>query len=453
MQSPGPGASATGNHFSCSLTAVLLARVNALGGPAAVAELLARAGSTRSPQYLLDIANWISYDEAVALWRVGAEVTHHPQFARAVGEEAAKRLNASPVAALLRSLGSPEAVYRQIALTATKFSIVTTLEAIDVGPGYAKIEAKSVNGFPRNRDHCSWTCGLLTQTTVLFGLPPASVRHELCEAFGAMSCLYEVTWDAAAANEDHSDLATSALHDQLEAMRERLHSMFATAADLIGADDITDVLARITDRAAVEVRAPRYLLAVRPGPGQKILRHHKGFGDEEAAAVAEHILDEHPAALPESWLVVPVRSKRCDYGRLLAMSDEGSKFFPQERELFEVYAQYAATALDSATALMEAKQRYAQSSALLELARALAVAATSDEVATQLANAVPLVVDCDRAAVFLWEKRASASCAALSTIVIGPVRPGRRAVELTRPPGPAPGAARQPHLGAPVRHR
>ena len=109
---PEPESAAGGNHFSCSMSAVLLARVHAFGGEQAVGELLALAGSERSPEYLLDITNWISYDEAIALWRAGTDVTHHPEFARAVGEDAAERLNASPVAALLRSLGSPENVYR-----------------------------------------------------------------------------------------------------------------------------------------------------------------------------------------------------------------------------------------------------------------------------------------------------------------------------------------------------
>jgi hypothetical protein len=53
---------------------------------------------------------------------------HHPQFPRLVGETAAKRLNSSPVAALLRSLGSLEACYRQIAVMATKFSSVAAFE-------------------------------------------------------------------------------------------------------------------------------------------------------------------------------------------------------------------------------------------------------------------------------------------------------------------------------------
>jgi diguanylate cyclase (GGDEF)-like protein len=399
-----PATTARGNHFSCSLSAVLLACVKDAAGPEGVKKLLELSGSERSPEYLTDLSNWISYEEALALWRAGREITHHPQFPRLVGETAAKRLNASPVAALLRSLGSTEACYRQITVMATKFSAVATFAAGEIRPGYAELIATSAEGFPRNADHCAWTCGLLTQNPVLFGMPPATVTHEECEAFGASRCRYLVTWDVpdSDAETGRSEMVDS-LREQLDAMRERLHSMFATASDLIGAEDIGDVLARITDRAAIEVRAPRYLLAVRTAAGGEVHCHHKGFDDEEAREYAAQILERHPASFPDSWLVVPVRSKREDYGCLLAMNEQGGGFFPQERELFQVYARYAASALDGATALLEAKRRYDQSSALLNLARALAEAGTSGEVARRLADAVPVVVDCDRVDVCLWD--------------------------------------------------
>jgi diguanylate cyclase (GGDEF)-like protein len=433
---PALSPTAGGNHFSCSMTAVLLARVQAFGGETAVAELLRAARSERSPGYLLDIVNWVSYDEAVALWRAGARVTRHPQFARVVGEDAARRLNGSPIAALFRSLGSPENVYRQIATSSTKYSVVTELETVDVGPGFAEIIAVAVDGFPRNADHCAWTCGLLTQPTILFGLPPASVEHEECAALGAPHCRYRVTWEEnEAADASAESERNAALHEQIDAMKERLHSMFATASDLIGADELTDILARITDRAAVEIRAPRYLLAIRTIPGGEVHCHHRGFDEHEAAAHAQRLLENHPAALPESWLVVPVRSSRQDYGRLLALYDEGRRFFPQERELLEVYARYAASALDSATALMEAKQRYGQSSALLELARALAAAGTSGEVARRLADAVPGVVDCDRVGVYVWEA-ARGELVRRATTHPGARRTADEAGEWTRAPSP-----------------
>jgi diguanylate cyclase (GGDEF)-like protein len=389
------------------MSAVLLAEVAELAGETQVPEVLRLAGSERTPEYLSDTSNWISYDEAVSLWRAATRVTQNPDLPRLVGQLAAKRRAASPVAALLRSLGSAERVYREISTSATKFSTVIRLEALETGPGFAEVVATPVPGFPRSAEHCAWTMGMLSGTTVLFGLPPATVAHDRCAALGAPNCRYSVTWSDSAARHggsagDSGELVISLRH-QLEGMQERLQSMFATASDLIAADEIDDVLARITDRAAVEVRAPRFLLAVRMEPEGEIRCHHRGFDADEAIEQAERILAAKPDEHSGSWLVVPVRSKRRDYGRLVAAFDGDERFFPQERELLEVYARYAATALDGATALREANRRYHQSSALLKLARTLASAGTLGQVAQRLADAVPLVVDCDRVAVYLWD--------------------------------------------------
>lgn len=438
------------------MSAVLLARVRDTAGQPGVAELLRRAGSARTPEYLSDIANWISLEEGIALWRAGAAVTHHPQFARAVGEDAVRRLAGSPVANLLRSLGSPERVYEQITTVATKYSNAATLEAVDSGPGYVEIRATVAPGLVRDPDHCAWTCGLLSQPTALFGLPPATVEHEQCAAFGAATCEYRVTWpvgeSGAAGGQPGVGEGERVAHleRQLEAMRLRVDSMFQTAADLIGSGDIGDVLGRIAGRAAHEVRAPGHLLAVRMTPGGPLHCHHKGLDPAEVPALARQLLEGNPANRPAGWLDVPVRSTRRSYGRLLAVLDPATRFLPQERELLEVYARYAATALDGATALQEAERRYAQSSAQLELARALALAGTSAEIARRLTEAVPLVVDCDRVAVYLWDPdrgELSRQAYALAEGVEGPVvsedsrwrpDPGGMLERLLRNPTPDP---------------
>ncbi|MDX6665144.1 MAG: hypothetical protein QOG68_1350, partial [Solirubrobacteraceae bacterium] len=110
---------------------------------------------------------------------------------------------------------------------------------------------------------------------------------------------------------------------------------------------------------------------------------------------------------PASWLVANVRSGLRDYGHLVALQEGAEGFFAQEREMFTVYARYAATVLDRATALTEARDRRDEAQALLELARALAAAGGSEEVAQRLVAALPAVVDCDRAGVFLWDADAN----------------------------------------------
>jgi diguanylate cyclase (GGDEF)-like protein len=260
---------------------------------------------------------------------------------------------------------------------------------------------RPVPGFPRSAHHCEWTIGLLSAVPVLFGQAPATVEHERCAAFGAAECEYAVRWETTPRTRATGEVVQ--LRRQITAMTERLTSMFHTASDLIGPAEIDDVLARIAHRAALEVRAPSHMLAVRLTPDGPLHCHQEGFAPDEAVAVAEELIATGDDGVPPGWLTVPVRSTRRDYGWLLAAYDRPASFFPQEAELLEVYARYAAGALDGAAALARAQAREHQSRALLGLARALAVAGTSDEVARRLAEAVPAVVDCDHTAVYVWD--------------------------------------------------
>jgi diguanylate cyclase (GGDEF)-like protein len=377
-----------GNHFSCALTAVLIHRVRSAAGDDGVRRVLRDAGSTRPLAYLEDIANWVAADELIALWRAGATVTGDAEFARHAGEDAVRRLGTSGTSTMLRALGSPEALLEKVGVAAQRFSVVATLEPVEVRPGHAVIRAFANPGFERHELHCQWTTGMLSQATALFGLAPAHVVHEACQAHGAPECLYTLTWESRS-----GDDKVQILERQLEAMTGRLQSMFATASDLIASGDIDETLARITERAALQVRAPRYLLVVRMDSTRHV--HQKGFDADEAGELADRVL--RGAELPDNWLTVEVVSARKDYGRLVAMYQPGAQFLPQERELLQVYARYAASSLDSATALLEART-------LLELARRLASAGTTDKIAQRLADAVPGVVDCDRVSVYISDQ-------------------------------------------------
>ena len=72
-----------------------------------------------------------------------------------------------------------------------------------------------------------------------------------------------------------------------------------------------------------------------------------------------------------------------------------------DRVLLEAYARLAATALDWATAIEDARRQATSAHALLGLSTALAEIVTPDEMAGNLARAIPAVVDCDAAFVVL----------------------------------------------------
>ena len=381
------------------MTSVLLRLVRAHGGDEAIAAVLADAGWTGGAPALETTENWISIDQAAALLEAAVRVTGDDGIARRAGEEAVRQHAGSPAATVLRSLGSPEAILSAITTAASKFSTITTMEAHDCGPGRAVVRSWPREGFTRHPLLCDWAKGLLSQPTMLFGLPRARVVERGCAAEGADCCTYEISWDAelAEAAKDPAQQVT-ALESQLVAMSARLERVYATATDLVSPDDVDVVLARIVERAAGEVRATGYVLAVTPQGEASPQVFCRGLSERDAHTLAEGgSLDGHTS------LVAEVSSAGRDYGRLIVVSSSGSEFFEQEGQLLALYAKHAAAVLDVATALQTAARRHDQVSGLLAFAHALSRAGTSVEVAERLAEAVPAVVDCDGVGVWLWD--------------------------------------------------
>jgi len=402
----------TERQICCTVTNVVLGLIRTAGGEVAVAALLERASTKRQASYLEDIENWISLDEACELLAAGVQQTDDPSFARRVGEQTLDRHVGTQIATLLRSLGSPEAVLGVVAQTAPKFSTVTEMEAIEAGPGHAVVRAVAREGFTRRPLMCDWTTGMLSGLPILFGLPHAHVEESECQVRGGAQCLYTVSWDAdlAAAAADPQQRVT-ALEAQLAAVSERLRSAYATASDLVSTEDLDTVLHRIVERAANAVRAPSFVLAVRPEPDAELQVYGHGIENREAQVLAR-ATREGTTPVADSTLVVDVTSSRRHYGQLIARYPGTAQFFPQDEEMLSLYAKHAAAVLDTATALQESARRHDQVSSLLSLSHgllalshALAQAGTSKEVAERLAAAVPEVVDCDRMGVWLWDER------------------------------------------------
>jgi diguanylate cyclase (GGDEF)-like protein len=385
------------------MTSVLLRLIRSGGGERAVAQLLELAEIKREPSYLENVDNWISLDEATAMFEAGVQQTGDPMFARRVGENTLRQHAGTQVATVLRSLGSTEAVLEAVTLSAARLSAVTKMEAIETAPGRGVVRACAREGFTRRRLHCDWTTGLLAGLPILFGLPLARVEESECQTQGDEQCLYTVTWDPelAAAAADPQQRVTS-LEAQLVAMSERLHGAYATAGDLVSTDDLDAVLRRIVERAADAVRAPSHILAVRTEPTAELQVYCHGIDGQKAKELATATLAHEPL-VGDSTLVVEVASARRQYGQLIARYPGSVEFFPQEHELLNLYAKHAAAVLDMSVALEQSTRRHEQVSSLLSLSHAVAQAGTSEEVAARLVAMTPEVVDCDRVGVWMWD--------------------------------------------------
>jgi diguanylate cyclase (GGDEF)-like protein len=388
---------------SCTLASLLLDRVYELGGDVAVESVLRRARAARSPEYLRDPSKWISFAESLALWEAATNVTHQRSLARSVGATIARHLWTAPGEESLRSAASPEQALTQLARTLSRFTRSVAVSVGECRPGFVEVAHRPAAGVPRSAYQCDWSLGQFEQMLALLELRSARVEHETCAAFGASECRYRIVWRVREVDGGAEPPQTvGRLRAELDAIRERLHGVFDTAADLVSAGRVDDALARIAARAAQEMGGGRYLLAVRAGADQQPQLHGHGF----AATQIDHALGcLRAGAQPEpepSWLTVPIRSDERDYGFLIVEPPTVRSRF-EDRELLEVYARYAAIALDSAAARTRAEHRFRQTTALLEFARGVSAAGTSAEVAQRLAGSVGLVVECDEVTVHLWD--------------------------------------------------
>lgn len=394
---------AEGRHISGSTTAVVCSYVERVAGTGGVVRMLGRARDPRTVEELSSLSAWSSYGQACALFEAAREVTGDPDVGLRIGEELLRQHAGTEVAALLRSLGSPGELLRNVAATGSKYSTVTRLDAVRVGEWSATVTGEAITGFTRHRLLCDFTAGVLSQAPVLFGMDPASVEEVECQVRGGQRCVYEVNWDPATAPEGDPDRHRRHLAAELAALTERFESLQATAAEMVSVTDVETLLGRIADRAGLAVRAPSHVLAVRM-PGESETRvHANGIAAEQQDQIVERLLGEEPDADADGVLAVDVTSARHHYGRLAALYPAGTAFFAQERRLLSVFASQAAAALDTATAMREVRRRNDTARALLALAAELADVTSRDDAADRIAAAVPRVIDCDAAAVFLWD--------------------------------------------------
>ncbi|MGH9301048.1 MAG: diguanylate cyclase domain-containing protein, partial [Acidimicrobiales bacterium] len=385
---------------SGALTRAMISWVRDTLGEPGVRQLLAVAGLSRPLRELEDETGWVAYRESGLLLDAAIAVSGRPDASRRIGEEVVRGMMSTEVGALLRSLGSPSEVIRNVVASGVKFSAAVGLEVLHVEECHAVLCSRTLLSAPREKKECDFMSGIFSMVPVIFGMDPAEVWETECQRWGDSRCVYNMAWkvDSGIANDPLRRIAH--LEVELIDLNKRFESLQSMATELVSADDIEEVLTLVMRRAGVAVRASRYLLAVQLG--SKLSIHSDGFTADEAEILAGEVLAGEPDDHGGSRLIVDVASRGRHYGRLAAVFPTGGSFFPQERDLLSAYAGHAAAVLDTATALEEVRRQNRTSAALLALAHDLSEATTSHEVAARLVEAVTKVVDCDSAGVLLW---------------------------------------------------
>lgn len=366
--------------------------------PDAVERVLVAAEETRTEAELFDLATWSSYEQFRRLLVATASVCGGD----AVLEKAAGSGLADPsmpeMTAMLQSLGSPEALLAMISESGGgALAPVLAFEGREVGPAEWVVRERFLGHRPF-REYCAWAAGLYANIPALFGMR-AQVTKEACACDGAPACEYRIRWSP-----DDPSAAAEYFETRVQLLTARLEGLQQMVGDLVSDDDLEDVLTRVVVSAARTISAPVFVLALDALLSADRCVYAAGVDDDQAGLLAAELLaGDH--ADDESHLVVEVQSNRHRYGLLAAINPAG-RFFPQERVVLQVYARLVAAALDSAAAVADARRQARSARALLELSNALAAIANADEMAAHIAQAVTAAIECDRAAVILFEPNA-----------------------------------------------
>jgi diguanylate cyclase (GGDEF)-like protein len=249
-----------------------------------------------------------------------------------------------------------------------------------------------IEGFAPYPEFCSFVGGLYAGIPMYFGLPAAEVIEEECQCRGDRTCLFRLRW------EDYEGTSQGPQHDVhtklLEARFDQLKQMITDLASSERYEDVLQGIVRSTMRAVIAGGA---ILALEARAGSQRKVYAEGLTEVEADSLADDLLG---GVGRERLIAVEVTSVRRHYGTL-AIDERGGIFASQAQGTLETYAQLAAATLDAASAMEEARHQANTARVLLELSMSLAEIVGTEETAAKVARAVPDVIDCDRAVVFL----------------------------------------------------
>lgn len=334
-------------------SALLLAYLDRVAGREAVEGVLERCGLTGCEAELRDENNWFSWETKIALFEATAAELDRPDFLQDMAAYSLDVNVAGGLKVALRTLGSPQFVFRNIVRANARFVRSHVLEVVKLEEGFASLRFSEIGGGRRyHRLDCQYTAALLAVVPALFGLPPAEVRHAHCAVSGADACLYELRWQERPATGRQltaSAVATAAattasalllpialpfatvggaavgglivrehvrwrreqwrhLKRQVDDSEQVAQRLFASLQDLVSDLRLDEVVAKVTRHAHAAVGGREFVLLVGEGDRLKC-QSSSGLCDQAIAAVETWANGSH-RALTESLVIDDVLGER-----------------------------------------------------------------------------------------------------------------------------------------------
>jgi diguanylate cyclase (GGDEF)-like protein len=377
----------TQHHVSGLYTSMLMESLQEQLSADEIEGILIRAGEVRSLADLNQPTSWSSHDQFRRLLEeskiaLGSNLGRRADFVAGHSE----------ISGTIQALGSP----REFLTSATGTNALVPIrryQATEIATNEWILSEHFDAGFAPYVEFCEFAAAQYALIPVLFGLPEALVVEETCQCRGDDVCTFRIRWDEvdpAQSKVEYLEMRTHVLEARLEQLQDMV-------TDLASNERYEDVLQGIVLSSMRSVGASGALLALEPRDGSTPKVYSEGLTDAEADAIARDLL---AGSAPEEATAVEVVSARRRYG-VLAIGGHGGLFSSQSENTLATYGRLAAATLDAADAMDEARHQANTAKALLDLSSSLSELVSPAEMAAKVARAVPVVIDCDCAAVFL----------------------------------------------------
>jgi diguanylate cyclase (GGDEF)-like protein len=394
MLNPAATESASGRDVSGLLNYCVLDYLQTYAPAGTVQRVLQAAGESRPIDAMREASGWSTYDQFRRLLEATSAALQEPLAC--IGRHVHESEDSADLAGMLASLGSVEAVLEALPAMVNASTPCLQMRTTCVDANEYLIELMFEEGFDPYPEFCSLQMGLAAALPATFGFSGAEVVVQSCQAEGAPSCRGLLRWHPL--DETGTELGQARLVAQVA--QGRLEELQETVADLVSGDGLVTVLERVVKAVARSVKYSSFALDIAPSRTTPQILCTEGMDDDEARQMIARVREDPAIATLAHVCLVEVASDHGHYGYLHASRAESGVFEPFERSVLQSYARLAASALDSESAIIDARQQTSTAQALLALSSSLADLASTDELVIRIAHAVPSIVPCDR--VMLW---------------------------------------------------
>ena len=178
--------------ISCRLTSVVLKYIEKEKGREGVEEYVKKVGL--GEEYLNDHHNWLSFDAYTKQFEYAVEILGDKDAPFKIGISSGERGNVGAVFVFVRGLANPYMAYRLLKEIQNRFSRATKVDLLHLDNNRALIKSIVTHGHSMTKEACDFRKGIYASTPMAWDLPAAQIKERQCQAEGADSCIYEVSW-------------------------------------------------------------------------------------------------------------------------------------------------------------------------------------------------------------------------------------------------------------------